>query len=293
MKLRLLFICSVLSTLGVFVASGASSAVSAESKEGSSLSNSTDHYRCNELSERDFFVKECLRRSVSSEQNRTQFTPMPGQMLSLIAVELQWMEDFLVEIFLSEETSGVYSRWARWKDQDLQELATHSFATRFSRGEFSILDLEIANHEVRSLRAEYDDKGNGSVQVVYESSSEIREVVFGNGAIVSDRGGAGQNAGSFYMGCFIDTPAYDSFRPDLCVRFGFQPSTVSFQVFLPYTPQAVVWSLPDSSCSGLFCTVPISPGQTVYGYAYWVINNIPTGPVGATARYYYEPGGGF
>ena len=92
------------------------------------------------------------------------------------------------------------------------------------------------------------------------------------------------------MGCYIDTPAYDTYRADNCFQLGSSPSTVSFKVFLPYTPDYVVWSQPSSSCSGLWCNAPISPGQTVTGYAYWVIDGTPTGPVSATARYIFEPG---
>lgn len=262
----------------------ASFPLAAETERPLGSTGSIQQMRCHELVSGDFFVEECIQRSVSTDSSQAVSLSVPGPMLGLIAAELQWFEPFLAELFSTVEVSGTYSRRAKWQDQEMQQMAAHPFATRLIPGTRSIFDLAIANHAIRSLRAEFDSVGNGFLEIFSAGNGEIREVFFEDGLIASTRGGVSKG-GDFYMGCYIDTPAYDQFRANFCAQLGFQPSTVVFKVFLPYTPESVVWSSPNSTCSGLFCTVPISPGQTVYGYAYWVINGIPTGPVSASATY--------
>lgn len=87
-------------------------------------------------------------------------------------------------------------------------------------------------------------------------------------------------------------PAFDLFRPDKCFALDNQPSQAVFSFFLPYTPEDYVWYNP-AGCGGRDSATPISPGQTISAGGYWVINGIPTGPVGAQATYFFEPGGNF
>lgn len=281
MTIRRLSHCFVLATLLIIALCKSSLAFGVELPQAQ-----PDLQKCNELVNGDFLVKECIQLSRQDTALGSLPLSLPDQVSGLIATELQWAEPLLAETLLGQETSGTYFRKAKWQDNQAQDLGHHPFATQISRGEINTFDLEIANHNVQSLRVEIDQEGSGSLQILYESSQDLRHITLSKGLISSDRGTSSQNAGKFYMGCFIDTPAYDIFRPDYCAQLGYQPSSANFKVFLPYTPQAVVWSSPSSNCGGIFCTVPISPGQTVFGYAYWVVNNIPTGPVSATASYY-------
>ena len=252
-----------------------------------------DERRCLEVTSDGLYVEECLQWSVLPSPQAEVGTSMPDAMRSILAAELQWREEFLRQTLSSVETTGVYSRWARWQGQERQRLGLHPFASRRSWSERSVFDLEVSYHGIESVHAEFDPAGNGSLEISFAHGAGLREVIFEEGRVTSDRDSSRQRADDFYMGCYIDTPAFDVFRPDFCAHLGYQASTAVFKVFLPYTPSAVVWVTPNASCSGLWCTAPISPGQTVNGYAYWVINGIPTGPLSATARYFFEPLGGF
>jgi len=104
---------------------------------------------------------------------------------------------------------------------------------------------------------------------------------------------------STYVGCFIDTPAYDYYSPSYCYHGGSTPSTAVFRLFTSATPTHVEWSITDqygnpkpATCSGVDCFVPIRPRQVVYGNVlYYVVNGTPTQGAYAIAEYEYEPAG--
>ncbi|MEM9557347.1 MAG: hypothetical protein AAGC60_24020 [Acidobacteriota bacterium] len=250
---------------------------------------------CFEISDRAFTVRECLELdSPSSIAPAT--APIASPVLAAAAHELSWNPELLSQVSQRAEASGVYTRTA-FLDGEAMELRTDRFrAFREGSADHVRFGIDLEGQETASLLIETVEDGarraGGSGALVVESGdgrSVTLPIVDGD-VVPSARGSLGGTKSSFYMGCYIDTPAFDTYQADACFHLGTTPSIAAFKVFLPYTPQYVVWSQPSSSCSSVFCSAPISPGQTVYGYAYWVINNIPTGPVSATARYIFEPG---
>ncbi len=237
-------------------------------------------------------VRECLSQACDTAEEVTTALTFPDRLLQIVGAELQWMSTLLPAMSQPGERHGEYTRLAGLQNEDLTELAAHPFSLKID-GDADVLSfqLQLESHRIRQVEAEVRGDATAFVVFTYADGAGQRTVLFEDGVPVHDSGSvAASRASSFYMGCFIDTPAYDQYRRDVCFRFGSQPSTVAFRVFLPYTPQSVVWLTPSSSCSGLVCIAPISPNQTVYGYAYWIINGTPTGPVSATAHYELEPG---
>lgn len=105
------------------------------------------------------------------------------------------------------------------------------------------------------------------------------------------------SAASTYVGCYIDTFGNDYYSPDGCSLTGRRFTTAYFQLFTSATPSHVEWSITDeygnpkaATCSGVNCSVPIYPGQIVYGSVlYYVVNGTPTQGAYAVAEYEYEP----
>ncbi len=237
-------------------------------------------------------VKECLTQTSTAAGKVVALPSLPDSMIQMIGAELQWMPQLMPRWNQMGQTSGHYSRFAGLDSAELSKLAEHPFALHVDGTPgFVAFRLELENHMVQTIEGELSVAGDGFLTMTYRDA-EQRSVRFEQN--FPTQGYADNPAdknSSFYMGCYIDTPAWDTYRPNTCYRlWGQQSSVAVFKVFLPYTPQSIVWVTPSSSCSATTCSAPISPGQTVYGYAYWVINNTPTGPVGATAIYLDEPG---
>ena len=89
------------------------------------------------------------------------------------------------------------------------------------------------------------------------------------------------------MGCFIDTPAYDSYSDGHCFRLGNQPSVASFRLFIPAHPSSVIW-FDHPECTDVVCDVPIWPGETIEMGAYYIYQGTPTQGADAVAEYEYE-----
>lgn len=237
-------------------------------------------------------VEECLTQSSADKGKAVPLPSLPDSMIQMIGAKLQWMPQLMPRWNQMGQTDGHYSRFAGLDDGELSELAVHPYTLHVDGTPgFVAFRLELENHKVQALEGEVSTAGDGFLTLTYRDA-EQGTVRFENHLPMKDSGDrVADKSSSFYMGCYIDTPAWDVYRPNTCRSFGEQQSSVAvFKVFLPYTPQSVVWVTPSSSCSGLTCWAPISLGQTVYGYAIWVINNTPTGPVGAQATYVYEPG---
>ncbi|WP_437623799.1 hypothetical protein [Sorangium sp. So ce1151] len=88
------------------------------------------------------------------------------------------------------------------------------------------------------------------------------------------------------MGCYIDTPAFDPYSDGFCFGVGNKRSTASFKLFTPAPPDYVVW-YGHPECTGVLCSVPISPGQTITMGAYYVYQGTPTQGADAVAEYSY------
>jgi hypothetical protein len=102
-------------------------------------------------------------------------------------------------------------------------------------------------------------------------------------------------AAHVFLSCYVDTPAYDEYSQDRCSAFGTQPSWASFQLTPHAPPSYVEWWIYDNngnevaqSCSGVTCSVPILPGQTLQAGTYYIANGIPTQGAAATAVYRYN-----
>lgn len=99
-----------------------------------------------------------------------------------------------------------------------------------------------------------------------------------------------------YVGCYVDTPAWDEYSRDLCITLGRSTSVVSFKLFTPTMPSYVSWYITDpfgnpvgASCSLNECSAPISPGQVIYGNAaYYIVNGTPTQGAFAIAHYEFD-----
>ena len=289
-------VTALVTVLLVVISAGAGSGV-LQARAHDSEGRGVGHRECVEVgSAEGFAVKECLVYDRSGELT-ANLPPWPSAMLQVLGSELQWRELFIVGFDYPQQVEGTYARLTSLEGKAFEELISHPFVLEVEGEQGSArLALELENHAVSGVVAEVLDDGSGSIDLVYRDGSK-RRFLFDDGRLVYDsaagespRLSESEKSSSFYMGCYIDTPAWDVYRADLCFALGSSPSLVSFKVFLPYKPSSVVWSAPSSSCSSIYCSAPISPGQTVYGYAYWVINGTPTGPVGATARYLYEPG---
>ena len=235
-----------------------------------------------------FTVRECLHRGLATGRAGSPTLAVPDGMLREIGAQLLWRPLLLPHLNRPGKLYGTFTRHAGLEADGLRTMGSHPFIVQVEEYDDSIaFRIDLENHEILSVEGEVLADGQGSLVFTDSASGQERIVLFERGKIAkaSDPVLTSKATSSFYMGCYIDTPAYDQFRPNGCYQWGTQASTAVFKVFLPYTPESVVWVLPSHSCSSLFCSAPISPGQSVGGYAYWVINNTPTGPVGATANY--------
>lgn len=243
---------------------------------------------CWQSTDRSFTVQECID-DIRTTPVAGGVVELPQNLVQTLSAELKWAPS-LVDAVLSHGTfRGEFTRTAVL-DGVATDLGSHSFVARRDGGlERAELDIQLRGHDVHRLTVSLDAEGTGFLRSQGLAKAQ-RTVEFQKGLPVTDTGDVQSAAkSSFYMGCFIDTPAWDPYRADNCYLFGSTPSTASFRFFLPYTPSYYVWYNPGG-CSGQDCTVPISPGQTISAGGYWVINGIPTGPEGATAHYFFEPG---
>ena len=94
------------------------------------------------------------------------------------------------------------------------------------------------------------------------------------------------------MGCFIDTPAYDTYRENDCYLLGSEPSTAAFKVLNITEPSRYVIDWSVSTCTNpSFCTIPIRPNQNKTVSA--TVTDLYTGDqavLSATAHYIFDPG---
>lgn len=235
-----------------------------------------------------FTVQECLTWTRVSQVPSTAAPSIPETMLRQLGAELQWMPQLMPPLNQPGQLIGEYTRQATVRGLETHDMGSHALDLRAEvSGDLVAFTLRLEDHAVRSVEGEVDGAGDGHLTFSYDGAA-TRTVRFEAGRQLLDAPPApSHKSSSFYMGCYVDTPAYDPFTPNSCWRlFGSQPTTAVFKVFLPYTPDSVVWFAPLSSCSSVWCSAPISPNQTVTAYAYWVINGIPTGPVvSATAHY--------
>lgn len=92
------------------------------------------------------------------------------------------------------------------------------------------------------------------------------------------------------LGCYIDTPAYDTFDAHSCFQLGSSSSVAVFKVLGLDDPSQYIHRWSHSSCTGTTCILPISPGQTI---SVWVQfedrRSGATDAVAATATYELEP----
>ncbi|NJL26402.1 MAG: hypothetical protein HC897_00315 [Thermoanaerobaculia bacterium] len=249
----------------------------------------TQRASCIEVSDRAFTVRECLQIDRAATDS-TAIPSLPDSFVTIMANELLWSPSLLREVGLMQEAQGQYTRTAWLGDQETRLDADRFFVSHSSAAELAQFSLRLEHPTVKAVEATYSQEGSGSLTFFDHVDGE-RTFFFETGKLVSKPEIAvTEKSSSFYMGCYIDSPAFDQYRRDFCFRLGSVGSIVSFRVFLPYQPSYYVWVTPSSSCSSSTCNVPISPGQTIGGYAYWVINGTPTGPVGAIAEYEYEPG---
>lgn len=92
------------------------------------------------------------------------------------------------------------------------------------------------------------------------------------------------------MGCFIDTPAFDTYSMHSCFRLGSQSSVAVFKVFGLDNPAFFRFNWSHSGCSGVTCSIPISPGQTLGAWVQFEdLRSGATDAVAATAYYELEP----
>jgi hypothetical protein len=71
---------------------------------------------------------------------------------------------------------------------------------------------------------------------------------------------------SAYVGCYIDTPAYDVYTVDRCRASGSTPTVAVFQLITP-TPALFVRWYDHPECTYDVCAVPIAPGESVMLHA--------------------------
>lgn len=237
-------------------------------------------------------VRECLVQSFTKGSDLLTPMTIPSSVRHQIGAELLWMPHLLPTLDRAGEHRGELVRWATLPKDRVISLGSHPFVARVEVQDGLItFRLELEDHKVSSVDGEISNDGDGLLVFTEVGTAEQRTMVFEDGQLVQSADpGIADRSSSFYMGCYIDSPRFDHFHPDICYQFGTGSSVAVFKVFLPYTPSSVVWLTPSSTCSGLYCTSPISARQTVYGYAYWVINGTPTGPVAAQAIFEYEPG---
>ena len=243
---------------------------------------------CWQSTDRSFTVKECIE-DLRTSPVTGGVLEVPENLVQTVSAELAWAPSLVEAVLNHGSARGRLTRTATL-DGVATDLGSHFFATDRNGGLDRLeLSIRLRGHDIHEVQVSLDAEGTGSFRSVGEAKAP-RTVEFERGLPISDSGDTRAAAkSSFYMGCFIDTPAYDQYRADNCFLLGSSPSTASFKFFLPYTPSYYVWYNPGG-CSGQWCTVPISPGQTISGSGYWVINGIPTGPVSATAHYFFEPG---
>lgn len=232
-------------------------------------------------------VTECLTQTSAAHRPAAAAPAVPDAIFQTLSAELQWMPQLMPRWNQPGHLSGVYTRSAVVESGKTFDMGSHAFDLKIEvAAELAAFTLQVEDHRVHRVTGEFDAQGNGLIDLTYNDASQ-RSLRYEAGAVADDTGAVeSDKSSSFYMGCYIDTPAYDTFTANSCWRlFGSQPTVAVFKVFLPYTPQSVVWFGQVSGCSGIWCTAPISPNQSVSAYAYWVINGTPTGTVGATATY--------
>lgn len=101
--------------------------------------------------------------------------------------------------------------------------------------------------------------------------------------------GTATSAQAINLACYVDTPAYDLFNPNVCGALGWGPSVAVFKVQNVNTNlYDIYWSEPSCTTNSVFCTVPISPGQTKTVTAYLYFRPEPEGAFIYSATAFYE-----
>lgn len=101
--------------------------------------------------------------------------------------------------------------------------------------------------------------------------------------------GTATNAQAANLACFVDTPAYDLYRPNACFAVGASSSVAVFKVQnINPNNYDIYWSEPSCTTNSTQCVVSISPGQTKTVTASLVFRPEPEGTFTYTATAVYE-----
>ncbi len=241
---------------------------------------------CREHGQDGFRVSECL--DILSPALSEKNIVLDDAFIVQLANGLLWDQVLLREVLDSGITQGIYTRTAYIEDKQWI-LGEHSFTidSNITNQKIHVI-IELEGHSVATAELFVDySSGSGDGFISFRALDANDTTIFiRDGQMSLAESSEYNTAASYYMGCFIDTTGFDTYKANRCGLGGSTPSTASFKVFSPSTPDSVIWTLPSSSCSGLFCDAPISPGESISGYAYLVINGTPIGPVSATANYF-------